>query len=305
MTDHTRAPLPGDPPRVLVIGAAGQVGRELVAELTSRHGPLDVVAASRSHADPARQVLLERPETIERLVLAVQPNHVILTAAATNVAWCEANPEESRTINVLGTESAAGAALRVGASFTFISTDYVFDGIRGPYGEGDSTNPINTYGAHKLEAEEVVMATDEANLVIRTCQVFGDDPRRTNFVVRVADQLRAGQTVEAAGDLFGTPTYAPDLARALAELTLTRANGIWNVAGETFLSRYGLANLTAAALRIPSPLIVEVAADQMEDPVKRPRRAGLRNDRLEAAGFRWITPLHEALAELLVGAWSQ
>src|SRR6185295_6759642 len=101
-------------------------------------------------------------------------------------------------------------------SFTFISSDYVFDGIAGPYREDEATNPINVYGAHKLEAEAITLAADGANLVVRTCQVFGDDPRRTNFVVRVADRLRAGETVEAAGDLFGTPTYAPDLARALA-----------------------------------------------------------------------------------------
>jgi dTDP-4-dehydrorhamnose reductase len=287
--------------RVLVIGATGQVGRELVAELTRYPGPLDVVAAARSHPDPAQQVHLERPETIERLVLAAEPNHVILTAAATNVAWCEVHPDESRAINVLGTEAAALAARRVGASFTFISTDYVFDGICGPYGEDERTNPINVYGAHKLDAEAAVMAADTTNLVVRTCQVFGDDPRRTNFVVRVADRLRADQTVEAAGDLFGTPTYAPDLARALAELTLTRASGIWNVAGDTFLSRYELATMVADAFGCERGPIVEVSANRMEDPVNRPHRAGLRSGRLEAGGFHLITHLPEALDRLAAG----
>jgi dTDP-4-dehydrorhamnose reductase len=286
------------PPRVLVIGAAGQVGRELVAELQRRAAKLDVVAASRSDADPGRQVQLERPETLDRLTTAVRPDHVILTAAATNVAWCEEHPDESRVINVLGTEAAARAASSVGASFTFISTDYVFDGLSGPYGEDDPTNPINVYGAHKLDAEAAVMAADAANLIVRTCQVFGDDPRRTNFVIRIADRLRAGESVEAAGDLFGTPTYAPDLARALADLTLARANGIWNVAGDTFLSRYALANMTAAAFRCERAHIAEVSVDQMHDPVNRPRKAGLRTDRLDAAGGHLITPLGEALNDL-------
>lgn len=294
------ARLPARARRVLVIGATGQVGRELVAELTRRPGPLDVVAAARSHPNPARQVHLERPETIERLVLAVGPNHVILTAAATSVAWCEEHPDESRAINVLGTEAAALAAHRVGASFTFISTDYVFDGIRGPYGEDEPTNPINAYGAHKLDAEAVVMAADSANLVVRTCQVFGDDPRRTNFVVSVVDRLRRGEHVEVAGDLFGTPTYAPNLVRGLIDLTLSRASGIWHVAGDRFLSRYELAKMAAAAFGCERGAIVEVAADQMDDPVNRPRRAGLRNARLAVAGLRLITPLHKALAELAV-----
>jgi dTDP-4-dehydrorhamnose reductase len=296
--NHSTARPPADGRRVLVIGATGQVGRELVAELTRRSGPLDVVAAARSHPDPARQVELERPETIERLVLALEPDHVILAAAATNVAWCELNPDTSRTINVLGTEAAALAARRVGASFTFISTDYVFDGDGGPYLEDAPTNPINAYGAHKLEAEAAVMAADSDNLVVRTCQVFGDDPRRTNFVVRVADRLRRGETIEAAGDLFGTPTYASDLVRALIELTLSCASGIWHVAGDRFLSRYELANMAAAAFGCERGAIVEVAAEHMDDPVNRPRRAGLRNGRLENAGLRLISPLPEALAAL-------
>lgn len=292
-------PRPADPSlRVLVIGAAGQVGREVVGALTRHPHPLDVVGASRSHADPARQVHLERPETIERLIRDVEPNHVILTAAATNVAWCEEHPEQARAINVLGTKAVASASRRVNASVTFISTDYVFNGADGPYSEDHATNPINVYGALKLEAEAVVMAADSANLVVRTCQVFGDDPRRTNFVVRTADRLRAAETVEAAGDLFGTPTYAPDLARALAELTLMRAHGIWNVAGDTYVSRYRLAMMVADAFGCEHGLIVEVAADQMDDPINRPRYSGLRNGRLAAAGMELITPLPEALADL-------
>jgi len=241
---------------------------------------------------------LERPDMIDRVVRAARPNHVILTAAATNVGWCEEHPDASRVINVEGTEAAALAAHRAGASFTFVSTDYVFDGSDGPYPESAPTHPINVYGAHKLEAEAAVMAANVGNLVIRTCQVFGDDPRRTNFVVRVVDRLRNGERVEAAGDLFGTPTYAPDLARALAELTLTGASGIWNVVGETYLSRYELAKMAAAAFGCERDAIVEVASDQMGDPVNRPRRAGLRNDRLAAAGLHPVRPLDQALAEL-------
>jgi dTDP-4-dehydrorhamnose reductase len=284
--------------RILVIGATGQVGRELVAELSRSPERLEVISAARSHPDPARQVLLQQPAAIKRLVRDVLPRHVILTAGATNVAWCEEHPDESRAINVAGTEATAVAARSVGASVTFISTDYVFDGIGGPYAETEPTNPINVYGAHKLDAEAAVIAVDSANLIVRTCQVFGNDPRRTNFVVRTADRLRAAEIVQAPGDLFGTPTYAPDLARALAHLTLARASGIWNVAGETFLSRYELATMVATAFGYERGAIVEVTSDEMSDPVNRPRRAGLRNMRLEAAGLDLITRLPKALAAL-------
>lgn len=289
---------PGLARRVLVIGARGQVGRQLITVLESSAAPVNVVAASRSDPHPSRRLELARPETIERLILDAAPDHVILTAAATNVAWCELHPEEARVINVDGTSAAALAARRASASLTFISTDYVFDGMSGPYAEDAPTNPINAYGAQKLQAERAVLSADPKNLVIRTCQVFGNDPRRTNFVLRVADRLRAHEPVEAAVDLFGTPTYAPDLARALVQLTLDGAAGIWNVAGDTFLSRYELARMVAGTFGGDLDLIVEVEADRVEDPVNRPRRAGLRNKRLEAAGLRLITPLARALAEL-------
>ncbi len=285
--------------RLLILGTTGQVGREVMLLLSSLRARLDFVAASRSGPEPGRRFDLASPDTVHRLVAEVRPDHVVLLAAATDVRWCEEHPSESLTINVLGTEAAAQAARRAGATLTFVSTDYVFDGLHGPYGEADETNPLNTYGAHKLAAEAVVMGENPHNLVLRTCQVFGDDPRRKNYVLRVVDSLRRGELVEAAGDLYGTPTYAPDLANALVDLTLSGADGVWHLAGETFLSRYELARRVAFAFECHSGSIVEVDADQMRDPVNRPRRSGLRIDRLAEKGGRWTTPLESALAELV------
>ena len=283
---------------MLVLGASGQVGREVVGELRRRLPSHDVIPAARSSTDPDLRIELERPETIERMVSSVRPSHVVLTAAATNVGWCEEHPDESRTLNVLGTRAVAEAARRAAVPMTFLSTDYVFDGTSGPNGESDPTRPINVYGADKLAAESEVLESSDRNLVIRTCQVFGMDARRVNFVVRIVDALRRGERFEVAGDLFGTPTFAPDLARGLVELTFSGETGIWHLAGDTFLSRHELAVRSAAAFGCRRGSIVEVVAAQMNDPVNRPRRAGLRNDRLEASGYRFITPLNEALATL-------
>jgi len=292
---------PPDVRRVLVIGASGQLGRELARTLQAWPEPIQVLTASRSEPDADRRVALEHPETLERVIAAVRPAHVILAAAATNVTWCEEHPTGSHIINVVGTAAAARAANRIGANLAFLSTDYVFDGSTGPYPESAATRPINIYGAHKLAAEEAVLAENPGNLVVRTCQVFGDDPRRTNFVMRVIDSLRRGETVEAAGDLYGTPTYAPDLALVLANLVLAAASGVWHVAGPTFLSRYELAHMAAAAFGCDRESIVEVTADQMNDPVDRPRRAGLLGVRLEAAGSGRMTPLADALQALATG----
>lgn len=282
-----------------MLGASGQLGKELVAELDRRPEPLEVLAASRSAANPDHRFDLEQPESVRRLFRTARPEIIVLAAAATNVTWCEENPERSSSINVTGTRVVAEAARDEGALLTFLSTDYVFDGRGGPYGEDASTNPINTYGQHKLAAEGLVLGVSAANLVIRTCQVFGSDPRRVNFVLRVADQLRRNETVQVASDLFGTPTYAPDLARALVHLALARESGIWHVAGDSFLSRYDLAWRVARAFGVERASIEEVSAADMHDSVNRPRQSGLLCARLAANGLSAMTPIGDALAAMV------
>ena len=281
------------PSRVLVLGASGQVGREVVQQALDRG--LDVRAAARSEGDPDRSFDLARPESARRIVKVDAPDHVFLTAAPASVVWCEMHPEESRVLTVTATEAIAAACREVGSSLAFVSTDYVFGGEAGPPGEQDPVGPLNAYGRHKLEAESVVLGTDPRNLVVRTCQVFGVDPRRRNYVLTVADRLLAGKQVDAAANLFGTPTYAPDLVRRLLDLCLARERGVWHVAGETFLSRYALAIEVARAFGADASLVNVVVWDRSADPTNRPLHAGLRNDRLRARGMPSMTTLPDAL----------
>jgi dTDP-4-dehydrorhamnose reductase len=288
-----------NPSRVLVLGASGQVGREAVQQALARG--LDVRTAGRSGADSNRSFDLARPESACRIVKADAPDHVFLTAAPTSVVWCEMHPGESWALTVTATEAIASVCREVGSSLTFISTDYVFAGEFGPAGEEDPVGPLNVYGRHKLVAEMAVVRADPANLIVRTCQVFGVDPLSKNFVLQVADRLRAGEGLDAAGNLFGTPTYAPDLVRALLELRLTGESGIWHVAGETFLSRYALAIDVANAFGADASLVNKVIWDRSAEPVNRPLHAGLRNDRLSAKGMSSMTELSEALQILASG----
>lgn len=285
--------------RVLVLGATGQVGGQLVAHLG--HIPtVEVVEAARSSERPHLAFRLEDRESVDRVIEQVRPRHTFLVAAATNVAWCEAHPAESRAINVDGTRAAATACVGVGSSLTFVSTDYVFDGSTAPAGEGDDVHPLNEYGRQKLDAERTILA-HPGNLVVRASQVFGADGRRANFVMRSIDRLRAGEVVLAPEDMYGTPTYAVDLARILVDLTLAGESGVWHAAGESFLSRYELVTAAAAAFGIANPTIQKVSAEMLDDGVPRPLRSGLRNDRLRAEGRQHMTPLMHALDEL--AAW--
>lgn len=282
--------------RVLVLGATGQVGGALVERASRDPRVSDVIATSRSDPDPLRRADLRDEAALGRTLVASGPSHVVLAAAATNVAWCEANPEEARVINVDGTANVVEACRRVGASVTFFSTDYVFDGTAGPYPETAKTHPINIYGRHKREAETIVLNGDSDNLVVRTCQVFGRDTRRRNYVLRTADELRAGRVVEAPTDLYGTPTFAPDLVAAVLMLMQARASGVWHVAGDRHLSRFDLARMVATAFGVEGAQLVATTA-AAADGVDRPRMSGLRTIRTEVERPR-MTPLEDALATL-------
>lgn len=282
--------------RIIVLGADGQVGRQIVAD--GRIAGLDIHAITRRSSLPESQADLRDPHSIERVMRLKRPTDVILCAAATNVAWCEANPDDSWAVNVTGTSAVIEAAQRIRARMVFLSSDYVFDGLNGPYDENALPNPINAYGRQKFAAEQLVLAEAD-NLVVRTCQVFGDDPRRTNFVLRVADRLAGGDQVTAEMDLFGTPTYAVDLARSLLRLVDEQAAGLRHIAGPEWLSRYDLARLVAQAFNFDEARIVATQADNV---VPRPRQSGVVSRYAPPVSH---TPLRLALSALTRGTTAQ
>jgi dTDP-4-dehydrorhamnose reductase len=271
---------------VAVIGASGQLGHAFVAE-AERIGVT-------VHGYDRREVDLLDELSISSAMDDSSATHVVLAAAFTDVVGCEQDPAGSSAINVTGTRLVSRHAKRRRLPLVFISSDYVFDGESGPYDESRQTHPINEYGRQKLAAERIV---GRANLVIRTCQVFGPDSRRKNYVLRVADAIRSGRTIEAPTDLLGTPTYAPDLARATLELLFAGVTGIRHVAGPTLISRFDLARRVAVAFGLPETLVLTGSVPM--DGVKRPKRSGLVS--LHPIPMR---PLDDALANLASRAGS-
>ena len=280
--------------KLAVIGAGGQVGQALVKAAEAQD--LDVVGIQRRAANADHRLDLLDASSIRRVLGAVRPTHIVLAAAATSVVACERDPAGTSKVNVEGSLIVAEVARELGARIVFISTDYAFDGEAGPYDEAAEPRPINEYGRQKRIVEEYVERMPDA-LTVRTCQVFGSDPRRANYVLWVADQLRAGRRVQAATDLFGTPTFVNDLSRSLLELTLGSAQGYWHIAGPDFISRYELARLTAAASGADMDLVEGVPFAAIDDGVPRPRRAGLASIRQHDPPFT-VTTLRTALDSL-------
>lgn len=291
--------------RALVIGASGQVGRHVAGAL--RRQGWEVVGTYASHAVPGERRLDALDDAaVEACVRDVAPAVCVLSAAMTNVERCESEPEKAEAANARAPGVVAAACKRAGARLLYLSTEYVFDGTAGPYGEEDPPSPVSVYGRTKLEGERRVLAADPANLAVRTTVVFSHDPEGTNFVMQLLARLGKGERMRVPADQLSSPTYAPDLGAAIAALCEPDAPGrlarfpapqVLNVVGPEVVDRHTFAVRVARALGLDPGLLDAVQTAALGQKARRPLRAGLRIDRLRALGLRMRT-LDEALADV-------
>ncbi len=221
-------------------------------------------------------------DAVLKLLRSVRPTVVHVPASATNVDACEQDPASARLVNVLGLSNLVRGSNEVGAKLVFYSSDYIWDGVEGPYGENEPASPVSEYGRQKVEGEHLVALQADSFLILRTTVVYGVEPQRKNFVIRLLGALEEGRSVRVPTDQVGSPTYAPGLAGAAVELATSDAGGVWHVAGPDLVSRFDLAREAARCFGLNQALVEPVTTEELEQPAKRPLHAGLRTDKLEA-----------------------
>jgi dTDP-4-dehydrorhamnose reductase len=285
--------------RHLVLGATGQVGQALTGTLVAR-GETVVGTGYRRSSDVTLD--LGDAGALERVLDDVSPDVVWVVGAYTHVDGCEADPERSARINRDGPRVAVAWAAAHGARLVFYSTDYVFDGISGPYSEDDAPHPLSVYGMHKRAAETTVLKRlPTRGLVIRTAWVYSWEPEPKNFMQRLALNLARGDTARIPDDQWGNPTYAPDLAEASVELLEQGASGVMHVAGEAIMTRLAFARLIADSFGLSTGAVTGVPTASLGQAAPRPLRAGLKVDRCRQAIGR-VPRSPEAVLPLLARA---
>ncbi|HUL59002.1 MAG TPA: SDR family oxidoreductase [Anaeromyxobacteraceae bacterium] len=268
----------------LVVGASGQVGRESSRALAARGW--SVVGTYRTR--PANGLVpldLLDEAALRRTVRELRPALLVISSALTNVDLCEEEPARAEAMNARAPRVLAEACRDAGGRTFFLSTEYVFDGERGPYGEDDPACPISVYGATKLEGERCVLAAAPGNLCLRTTVVYSFRPGDKNFVMQLRDRLSRGERMRVPADQVSTPTYAPDLGGAVAALADRDASGVLNVVGPDVLGRLDFAVRAAHVLALPENLLERVSTAELGQRARRPLRAGLRSGRLRALGI--------------------
>jgi len=277
-------------PGFLVSGVSGLVGRHVLAGLLEQSSEELHTLARRPLPAPfagqprirAHQADITDADAVAAALREARPAVVIHPAAIADVDICERDHALAHAVNVAGAANIASASAAVGAHLVHVSTDYVFDGSAtnpGPYDEGTAPHPINYYGQTKLEAEQLVSAICAGRVgcaICRTALVYGINPAgRTNFILSILENLRAGRQVRAVTDQYNTPTHAANLAAMLIAAAERRATGLYHTAGGERTSRYQLVLSLAQYFRLDTSPVVTLTSAELAQPAKRPLLSGL------------------------------
>lgn len=256
--------------KILITGAGGLVGGE-TTNYCNKNGDT-VVAVTRQELDIADR------EKVFEILDWEKPDSVINCAAWTDVDGCETDRAQNHRANAHGVENLALGCRNIRANLVTISTDYVFDGAKSDfYTQRDDTNPISEYGKAKLAGEHFALNNLARAIVVRTGWIFGTNGK--NFLSKMPQLLQAGKTVKAIADSYGTPTYAPDLAKRLRELAALDLPGIYHVTNSGDGTTYAgfaqkIAEIAAPAINLN--LIENVSFNNLKRPAPRPQNSKLR-----------------------------
>ncbi|MDR1892159.1 MAG: dTDP-4-dehydrorhamnose reductase [Oscillospiraceae bacterium] len=274
--------------KIMVTGAAGQLGHDVTAEL-SRRGieKLGVDLADFDITDSA---------AVLSAIFAYRPDTVIHCAAYTAVDKAEDNRELCRAINVDGTRNIAAACKQIGAALMYISTDYVFGGEGDlPFETGSPRGAQSFYGLTKQQGEDEITALISNYFIVRISWVFGRCG--ANFVKTMLRLAEKGE-VNVVCDQIGSPTYTPDLSALLCDMIVTEQYGVYHATNEGFCS---WAEFAEEIFRRAGKTVKvnHIASEDYLTRAVRPKNSRLSKKSLDAAGFKRLRPWQEALAHYL------
>jgi dTDP-4-dehydrorhamnose reductase len=212
---------------------------------------------------------------LKSAVMAAMPRVIINCAAFTNVDACETDRQKAWAINVTLPETLTRLARILEAHIVHVSTDYVFDGTKGPYVESALPQPINYYGKSKLAGENVCLSGNTSATIVRTTVLYGFNPYRPDFVRWVLDALESKTPIRVVNDQYSNPTLVDDLADAITRIVLRRRTGLYHVGGADYLDRYTFAVRIAEFFKADPSVITPVSTDELKQAARRPLRGGL------------------------------
>ncbi|WP_281890061.1 dTDP-4-dehydrorhamnose reductase [Paenibacillus sp. YYML68] len=274
--------------KILVTGAQGQLGRDVVRVLGKNH---NVLGLGRLELD------ITDLEQCQYRIEEFRPDAVIHCAAYTAVDKAETDEDQAYLINANGTRNIAVASERIGSKFCYISTDYVFDGnAASPYREYDNTNPMSIYGKSKRAGEILTQSLSSKYYIVRTSWVYG--LYGNNFVKTMLELSKTRDQLHVVNDQVGSPTFTQDLAIFLGELVATDKYGIYHATNSGNCSWYDFAKAIFEEHGLTT-VISPCTTEEFRRPAPRPQYSVLEQMSLRTNGFNELRHWREALIDFL------
>jgi len=273
---------------ILITGSNGLLGQKLIHQLIDNDA-FELIATAKgenrvSNAGSFRFIELDitNREDVLNVIGTESPDVVINTAAMTNVDACESAKDECWDLNVKAVEYLVEACALSESHFIQLSTDFVFDGLAGPYLETDKPNPVSFYGWSKYAAELCVEMSGLKNWsIVRTIIIYGlvEDMSRSNIVLWAKQAMEKGDVINVVDDQFRSPTLAEDLAEGCILIADQKANGIFHLSGEETMSILDLVYKVGDFFNLDASIVKPIKSASLNQAAKRPPRTGFIIDK--------------------------
>ncbi|RRD95369.1 dTDP-4-dehydrorhamnose reductase [Clostridiales bacterium COT073_COT-073] len=272
--------------KLLITGAAGQLGKALAKEISFREDfRLYLSAKSSPETEDEEMIFLDVAnwENCQAVLMKINPDIIINCAAFTAVDVAEANREEAYAVNVLGVENLAKLAREISAKLVHISTDYIFDGEKDePYAEDDIPNPLNYYAQTKAESEKIVLEYSPGNIIFRTAWMYGEGKNFVNTILKLTQTKRE---IKVVSDQWGNLTSAEAAAKAIVFLINRNAQGIFHGCCKGVANWYEIAKKVLELAEMNDVKVIPITSEEYNAPAKRPRYSAMANKHLEEMGY--------------------
>ena len=280
--------------RVLVTGAKGQLGSDLLCELSKRN--IESVGIDIDDLDITDAAATKR--VIENINNDAKIDAIIHCAAYTAVDAAEDNEALVTKINAEGTKNIAEVAKTLDVAMMYISTDYVFDGEgERPWEPDDKRAPLNVYGMAKYKGELYVEELLKKYFIVRISWVFG--LHGNNFIKTMIRLGKERGAVSVVNDQIGSPTYTPDLSRLLVDMIVTDKYGRYHATNEGFCSWYDFAVEIFKQAKL-DVAVTPVSSDAFSVKAKRPHNSRMDKSKLTENGFELLPTWQDALRRYLL-----
>lgn len=276
--------------RIAVFGGNGQLGYDFVKAASGAYHVVSLAQVECDVTDLGR---------VNAVLGEIQPSVVVNCAAFHKIDACEREPEKAFQVNAVGAYHVAKSATEHGARVVYMSTDYVFDGVKESFDEYDTTRPLTVYGASKLSGEHLTRIANPGYCIVRSSALFGitEGTKGSNFVARMISLGKEGKPIKVVDDQKTAPTYTVDLAGKILELIERAEVGTFHVTNAGSCTWYELALEALQAAGIETT--IEKDATDFSKAPQRPRNSVLISSMLPRKGVAPLPQWQDAVARFV------